>query len=459
VASARLNAIREELIVEVKETLDFNLENLKVKMQTLPSTQATDFHAIFRHFCFTLFLEERLYLISIDHFLSQDQIGMIQTLVTTNIYEMKQLTYIDLKVLHLQFFKEWNPDYKVRLKTTQFNLIKLSMLLLSFIKLKARLTFQFKFKSLCDDFDDKEAGYKMKVIKGKTEDLFAIKSILIENIQVFAIRPKALFLFQRVQQLTVKTRYSQKLSHICTMLKVLEIQMNKTSTKQSIKLHMSVRLSQDSYGLGCTANHSHIFKNLKRLDMYKIKSLELFFPAGFRGKLDAQSFADLDNLEELEELRFFNLSVNVIHPETFARFRNLKKRLALINMNISEIKAGAFRGLSLLERLNLTQNNLVRIGRGFFDGLHNLRQLEVTSNKIYQMEPGALSSLINLTHLEMSFNPMGYLELLQFEGLTSLKELQVYCTRFKDLSLFAKKVRTQLPDPAACSIFNGNNLI
>jgi hypothetical protein len=114
VASARLNALREELVAEVREALRFNLENLKVELETLSSTETFDFHTLFRQFCFTQSFGERLCLVCIDRFLPQDQIEMIQKLVTTSRDAILPFTYLNTRESYLQFLDEKTLDHEVR---------------------------------------------------------------------------------------------------------------------------------------------------------------------------------------------------------------------------------------------------------------------------------------------------------------------------------------------------------
>jgi hypothetical protein len=86
-----------------------------------------------------------------------------------------------------------------------------------------------KFKSPLDDSDDQE----IKVIKGKCEDLFVITSICTQNFHAFSIRPEALFLFQRVERLKIKTRTPKRLSDICSMLDALAIQKKRAIIKST----------------------------------------------------------------------------------------------------------------------------------------------------------------------------------------------------------------------------------
>jgi hypothetical protein len=77
--SARLNANRELLIAEIRQTLRLNLEHL----DELDNNGSTlDPNVLFKHFCFIIVFKNHLRLVFPDRCLSEKQIALVQTLVS-----------------------------------------------------------------------------------------------------------------------------------------------------------------------------------------------------------------------------------------------------------------------------------------------------------------------------------------------------------------------------------------
>jgi hypothetical protein len=126
--SARLNAQRECLIAEIRETLRLNMVHLD--KDPLATTQAPEMHMLFKHFCYTIMHKGQVRLVSTDTYMSPKQVTLVQTLVDSivrkeifewpkereqyhsvltsrevllNIFDQVQINYVSMKTSSISF--------------------------------------------------------------------------------------------------------------------------------------------------------------------------------------------------------------------------------------------------------------------------------------------------------------------------------------------------------------------
>ena len=98
--------------------------------------------------------------------------------------------------------------------------------------------------------------------------------------------------------------------------------------------------------------------------------------------------------------------------------------LILEQNSIAMIKSQTFRYLANLQLLNLRSNRLKRISEGMFDGLKSLKELDLFGNfDIDHIDPFAFRSLSNLPELELTNLKVFAIEPYTFSGLDNLKKL------------------------------------
>lgn len=94
-----------------------------------------------------------------------------------------------------------------------------------------------------------------------------------------------------------------------------------------------------------------------------------------------------------------------------------------VGHRITELKAGDFAGLSIVEILSLGGNQLTTLPVGVFDGLPNLRILNLSDNSLTSLPAGVFDGLSSLEELYLADNQLTTLPAGVFDGLYSLEEL------------------------------------
>ena len=92
---------------------------------------------------------------------------------------------------------------------------------------------------------------------------------------------------------------------------------------------------------------------------------------------------------------------------------------------ITNVEAGAFRGLANLPLLNLTSAQITRLESGTFEGLSNLKTLYLGRNKIRSFEGTVFSDLNKLQTLALNDNRIRSIERGMFRGLNELQSLNL----------------------------------
>jgi hypothetical protein len=304
--------------------------------------------------------------------------------------------------------------------------------------------------------DDKELFAELPlVIKSKFDDLFNISVVKMNFVRASSIRPEVQFLFRRVTELTFK-HSKPSCDHFAAFHKYLASLQNSSTKRCQLSMHVSIcNEKARNY-----VNLSQITENIDQLEKYdslEIKGAErkqlLVLGSGckvdgktdqpiFVGCLYADSFAHVQNVTRLDELRISNINVRLIYPRTFVKFERLQT-LELNNLGLPEIKAYAFAGLSQLKTLDLSKNALKRIEPEVFFGLSNLVSLNLRNNMLVDLQPGMFSALRKLEKLNLSLNvklTKASLHHKSFDGLVSLKTLIIN----RPLAEFAFKVKAML---------------
>ncbi len=92
-----------------------------------------------------------------------------------------------------------------------------------------------------------------------------------------------------------------------------------------------------------------------------------------------------------EELWLYKNQISEIEAGAFRGLEQLKK-LSLSHNELSSLAAGIFSDLPKLERLDLSQNKLTEIQSHLLDGLYSLKDLSFWNNKITTLHPGCFST-------------------------------------------------------------------
>jgi Leucine-rich repeat (LRR) protein len=105
-------------------------------------------------------------------------------------------------------------------------------------------------------------------------------------------------------------------------------------------------------------------------------------------------------------------------------FKNREnRRLALTQLNLTELPIEVLREFTWLEELNLYGNQLTEYPQEILKELTQLKGLSLAKNRISELPEGALANLINLDTVNLSENQLSELPQELFKGLTRLKYL------------------------------------
>lgn len=192
-----------------------------------------------------------------------------------------------------------------------------------------------------------------------------------------------------------------------------------------------------------------IFTNLPRLKAFHIKMSDVDFidPQAFIGasalrtlvlyiivtdaKLCPEGIFDsLTNIQVLE-LSCYAAELewglrNIFNVETLKVPANNKiKFLALLEGDITELKAEIFVNFTSLRQLRLDGNGIKRIRPYTFVKLNDLIILEVRVNNIEELTKAILSGLVNLRVADFRINGIRYVEWEAFSGMQQLRRLDL----------------------------------
>jgi Leucine-rich repeat (LRR) protein len=106
----------------------------------------------------------------------------------------------------------------------------------------------------------------------------------------------------------------------------------------------------------------------------------------------------------------------------------------MYNLKLREIDEVAFSGLKKLEILDISATDLHHLHPKTFNGLVSLKQLNLYTIWAEALDKNLFSDLINLEYLNLGNNVFAYLPEKLFENLTSLKKLDLANNPIKSLS-------------------------
>jgi Leucine-rich repeat (LRR) protein len=192
--------------------------------------------------------------------------------------------------------------------------------------------------------------------------------------------------------------------------------------------------------------------------------------------LDSNNIIGISAFNELDNLKFMNLSHNAIKKINFGVFKlPALNTLNLSNNKIHTIEEDAFLVAQNLTDLDLSNNKLMKIGSGMLTGLVQLKIFNLKSNQIGEIVkfPNQLKNLQNLT---LSSNNLTDLNEETFSELSGLEKLDLSYNQLEsirvvsglksllDLSLEGNKIRNiesgQFQDLTSLKKLNlGNNQI
>lgn len=144
-----------------------------------------------------------------------------------------------------------------------------------------------------------------------------------------------------------------------------------------------------------------------------------------------------DTFKYLRELKILNICNNKIKnltKEIFAHLEELKE-LHLCSNDISVVKDNVFEKLRNVHHLSLFSNKIERFFSYSFNGLISLKLLDVHDNLLNEMPTQSLVLLTQLEELNIGMNSFFTLGSGAFENLLSLKKLYVsHCVNLTHLS-------------------------
>ena len=113
---------------------------------------------------------------------------------------------------------------------------------------------------------------------------------------------------------------------------------------------------------------------------------------------------------------------------------------------LTEVRAGMWEGLSSLTVLSLIRNQISTIPVGAFNTLTSLTWLSLSTNQISTIPVGAFNTLSSLTELDLSTNQISTIPVGAFNTLTSLERLWLQDNELVTLEegLFNTPLRTSL---------------
>ncbi len=125
-------------------------------------------------------------------------------------------------------------------------------------------------------------------------------------------------------------------------------------------------------------------------------------------------------LSRVDSLRLYGGRLSALEPGVFDGVNSAMSELYLDSNNLRSVPVGAFRGLSGLEILSLDGNGLSELRPGVFDDVPNLLHLGLGDNDLSLLEPGVFRGLSGLYTLSVGQNALATLEPGVFDGLDSL---------------------------------------
>jgi len=130
-----------------------------------------------------------------------------------------------------------------------------------------------------------------------------------------------------------------------------------------------------------------------------------------------------------DDLELTAQGIKGIVPGAFENMDQLE-RLDLGRNELTEIKASTFRGLRRLRKLKLHGNEIREVAAGAFLGLHDLKHLDLSGNtprasRTTNLRAGCFAGLGKLRELKLGFSYIDRFEAGVFEGLDSLKMMDL----------------------------------
>ena len=130
-----------------------------------------------------------------------------------------------------------------------------------------------------------------------------------------------------------------------------------------------------------------------------------------------------------DDLELTAQGIKGIVPGAFENMDQLE-RLDLGRNELTEIKASTFRGLRRLRKLKLHGNEINEVAAGAFLGLHDLKHLDLSGNtprasRTTNLRAGCFAGLGKLRELKLGFSYIDRFEAGVFEGLDSLKMMDL----------------------------------
>ncbi|XP_050589538.1 leucine-rich repeat-containing protein 15-like isoform X1 [Bombus affinis] len=224
-------------------------------------------------------------------------------------------------------------------------------------------------------------------------------------------------------------------------LKYLDLSENRINSRRSLSINMFSALTH--LDLSDNKMYQFSFRRMENLlsltlDRNAIQSLESSMGIDLTGleKLEKLSLAynkisyiNSKAIEAMSNLRYLNLSGNLLSAFNFDMLRSVKSLdiLVLDNNSLDNVPITAPLNIT---QLSINRNNIRYLAINTFFYLHSLRKLFIGENKIESIQADAFQNQVLLEELYLNDNQLSYLPIGWCESMKMLRYLNLAGNKF-----------------------------
>lgn len=141
--------------------------------------------------------------------------------------------------------------------------------------------------------------------------------------------------------------------------------------------------------------------------------------------LTSDNYIDLNQSNSPNNLKYVNLHIIEINPDTFQNTRLNHFIIELAYNRLTQIHPYTFQNLTNLVEISLSHNQLTEIHPNTFQGLIHLEEIYLDYNQLEQIHPDTFQGLINLEVIFLRNNQLRYINPATFRDLPKLSVVKL----------------------------------